>query len=307
VQHVQLLRPLLFHPPSELLCLPSSLRSRHSGVVTAFHGFVLHLVKRNVGVLRQVQPSGLTNNSVLTNIFYVVLWLLCPALARPPPTGDNGSSASSPPSSPQHSVGREDRACGGRRHRDGRGPNWPSSPRRGRCAAATCSAPLLPTSMSMDATPMGRQPPSPNKGAEPHQSAQINSLWYFPVRMFVPTHQPVDAAHDHYLGLNRVGGLISEAMKCSPSKAELKPMDMTPFAAKIAAACLGVLSCGYCDQPYITAHFLYLGFSRASGATAQAPVQRGSGISACQGFRLFGFWGGTRKCMREQNGLSMLT
>jgi hypothetical protein len=106
----------------------------------------------------------------------------------------------------------------------------------------------------MDADPTGREQRSPRTGAQPSpQSAQINSLWYFPVRIFVPLHPPVDAAHDHYLGLNRVGGLISEAMKSAPSKAECKPIDMTPFAAKIAAASSGALSCSCWFAPESTA------------------------------------------------------
>jgi hypothetical protein len=63
-----------------------------------------------------------------------------------------------------------------------------------------------------------------------------SSLWHFPVSLFVPRHPPVDSSHDHYLGLNRVGGLISEAMKSVPSRAELKPVDMSHLAADIAAA-----------------------------------------------------------------------
>ena len=77
--HVALLRPLLFYKPVNMKCLPFNARV-HPGSRTAFHAFAHCLVHANVGVLRQVPPAGISNNSTLANLFFVVLWLLGPSM-----------------------------------------------------------------------------------------------------------------------------------------------------------------------------------------------------------------------------------
>lgn len=91
---VALMRPLLFYPPSVAEGLASV--AGHRGSKTAFHAFVIFLVQKNVGVLRQVPPPGTSHNSTLVNLFFVVLWFLGPAV-QIPAFGQPPSSASSTP------------------------------------------------------------------------------------------------------------------------------------------------------------------------------------------------------------------
>lgn len=91
---VALMRPLLFYPPSVAESFASVAGQR--GAKTAFHAFVIFLVQKNVGVLRQVPPPGTSHNSTLVNLFFVVLWFLGPAV-QVPAFGQPPSSTSSTP------------------------------------------------------------------------------------------------------------------------------------------------------------------------------------------------------------------
>eukprot|EP00892_Ulva_mutabilis_P009450 jgi/Ulvmu1/6878/UM031_0083.1 len=86
---VALMRPLLFYPASAADSLASV--ASHRGSKTAFHALVIFLVQKNVGVLRQVPTPGMSHNSTLVNLFFVVLWFLGPAV-RVSPHGSRRSS-----------------------------------------------------------------------------------------------------------------------------------------------------------------------------------------------------------------------
>lgn len=266
--HVALLRPLLFHAASALPWLPPALQSR-SAAPTAFHGIVYHLIHRNTGVLKQVQPVGLSDNGVLVNVFFVIAWLLGPALSRLPPTlTESSDSEGSEGDEAVAALGacvrgaRADRTPPGRSRvrarghaRESKSPQTAEAqlPRGGSVGAAAAAAarstdgaaPARTVRAAASTTPP-RSPTAPQygsprgfgRGGRPAMrgaGSQHSSIWRFPVSLFVPSKVPVEAAADHYLGLNRVGGLVSEAMKATPAVEELEAVDLRSIAADVVA------------------------------------------------------------------------
>jgi hypothetical protein len=199
--HVLLLRPLLFHPASAVTSVPRILQSP-SIAPTAFHAVCLHLVRKNIGVLRQVPPPGLSSNSVLVNVFFVVLWFLGPAMTSGP-----AAAAGSPPPSPR--KGRS-----GESHKSQASPRAQSSP----CAPSVTSphsaahspcgfVPGVRAGMLQVPRSGGYGGVAPNADdAGPSTAADMGqqcSLWQFPAaQLLVPEHEAVDTTREHYLGLS---------------------------------------------------------------------------------------------------------
>lgn len=154
---VALMRPLLFYPPSVAESL--STVATHRSSKTAFHAFVIFLVQKNVGVLRQVPPPGTSHNSTLVNLFFVVLWFLGPAVqiqafGRPP-----SRAASSPRAeSPTHRVSG---GCSGSADGD---LDQGGAPRNGAAAAAER---LEIQACGAEPADAGLQPRSPIAAVEP--------------------------------------------------------------------------------------------------------------------------------------------
>ena len=153
---VALMRPLLFYPPSVAESL--STVATHRGSKTAFHAFVIFLVQKNVGVLRQVPPPGTSHNSTLVNLFFVVLWFLGPAFQIPAFGRPPSRAASSPQAaSPTHGVSG---GCSGSADGD---PDPGGAPRNGAAAAER----LEIQACAAEPTDAGLQPQSPIAAVEP--------------------------------------------------------------------------------------------------------------------------------------------
>lgn len=273
--HVALLRPLLFYKPINMKCLPSHARV-HPGSRTAFHAFVHYLVRANVGVLRQVPPAGISNNSTLCNLFFVVLWLLGPSMnssrllslpSSPLSHTTSAASAESSPhakslqppnmltppvldtpdeSTPQFNPNRHSTSVDSS-HRgsvaDSPTPSSPLGPATSDAAPTDPShTPPLPPiydsahnyAMNLTAVSTRRSsrrtggPSSRNKRrASANTRRDDFTFWRFPTaKLFVPDKLPMDTNREAYLGLNRVGGILSEASRNKPQQGEPRYTDM---------------------------------------------------------------------------------
>jgi hypothetical protein len=291
--HVALLRPLLFYKPINMKCLPSYARF-HPGSRTAFHAFVHSMVRANVGVLRQVPPAGISNNSTLANLFFVVLWLLGPSMnaarlssipsspasiaasmasadssptakSLPPPSmltapimdAADDSTTSQPNTTRQGFTGATSSGPG-----SVNGSPSPSSPLGQTSSDALAGSaglavdPCLTPPLPLGCDPASRCTPNltavatrrvSRRAVDP--SSQKNgrgsgggrrdesSFWHFPtVKLFVPDKLPMDMSKEAYLGLNRVGGILSEAARSKPQPGEPRYTDMWDVAEALQEA-----------------------------------------------------------------------
>ena len=67
------------------------------------------------------------------------------------------------------------------------------------------------------------------RGNGKHRGGRHNdsSFWNFPTaKLFVPDKIPMDTNREAYLGLNRVGGILSEAARSKPLQGEPRYTDM---------------------------------------------------------------------------------
>ena len=64
-----------------------------------------------------------------------------------------------------------------------------------------------------------------------------SSFWHFPTaKLFVPDKLPMDTNREAYLGLNRVGGILSEAARSKPQQGEPRYTDMWDCAEPLQEA-----------------------------------------------------------------------
>ena len=78
---------------------------------------------------------------------------------------------------------------------------------------------------------------APRRGKPRGGRRDDSSFWHFPTaRLFVPDRVAMDTSREAYLGLNRVGGILSEAARSKPPQGEPRHHDMWDVADALQEA-----------------------------------------------------------------------